>query len=159
MKKLLLLSALLIFACSDDDSSDTNNNNSNQTFLERFEGVVWEDNELSEIRYTRINNDTTNFFTRYGDNFTGVVVYECSDWQYEVAESGVDITVTTNIENNFSYNYVYPEGGGGDTFIIARENGNVLVSENFYYSNYANQELHIIRYDTITKSSFEIPCN
>ena len=157
MKKLLLLSALFIFTCSD--SSDTNDNNSNQTFLERFDGVVWEDNELSEIRYTRINNDTTNFFTRYGDNFTGVVVYECSDWQYEVAESGVDITVTTNIENNFSYNYVYPEGDGGDTFIIARENGNVLVSENFYYSNYANQELHIIRYDTITKSSFEIPCN
>ena len=156
MKKLLLLSALFIFACSD--SSDTNDN-SNQTFLERFDGVVWEDNELSEIRYTRINNDTTNFFTRYGDDFTGVVVYECSDWQYEVTESGVDITVTTNIENNFSYNYVYPEGDGGDTFIIARENGNVLVSENFYYSNYANQELHIIRYDTITKSSFEIPCN
>jgi hypothetical protein len=158
MKKLLLLSALFIIACSSDDGSDTNDN-SNQTFLERFDGVVWEDNELSEIRYTRINNDTTNFFTRYGDDFTGVVVYECSDWQYEVAESGVDITVTTNIENNFSYNYVYPEGDGGDTFIIARENGNVLVSENFYYSNYANQELHIIRYDTITKSSFEIPCN
>ena len=157
MKKLLLLSALLIFACSSD-SSDTNEN-SNQTFLERFDGVVWEDNELSEIRYTRINNDTTNFFTRYGDDFTGVVVYECSDWQYEVAESGVDITVTTNIENNFSYNYVYPEGDGGDTFIIARENGNVLVQENFYYSNYANQELHIIRHDTIIRSSFEIPCN
>jgi len=158
MKKLLLLSAILIFACSSDDSSDTNDS-SNQTFLERFDGVVWENNELSEIRYTRINNDTTNFVTRYGYDFNGVVVYECSDLQYEVAESGVDITVTTNIENNFSYNYVYPEGDGGDTFIIARENGNVLVSENFYYSNYANQELHIIRYDTITKSSFEIPCN
>jgi hypothetical protein len=38
MKKLLLLSALLIFACSSDDSSD----NSNQTFLERFDGVAWE---------------------------------------------------------------------------------------------------------------------
>jgi len=158
MKKLLLLSAFLIFACSSDDSSDTNDS-SNQTFLERFDGVVWENNELSEIRYTRINNDTTNFVTRYGYDFNGVVVYECSDLQYEVAESEVDITVTTNIENNFSYNYVYPEGDGGDTFIIARENGNVLVSENFYYSNYANQELHIIRYDTITKSSFEIPCN
>ena len=44
MKKLLLLSALLIFACSSDDSSDTNDN-SNQTFLERFDGVVWEDND------------------------------------------------------------------------------------------------------------------
>ena len=156
MKKLLLLSALLIFACSSDDSS---NDNSNQTFLERYDGVVWEDNELSEIWYVRTNNDITNLFTSYGNDYTGVFVYECSDWQYEAAESGVDITVTTNIENNFSYNYVYPEGDGGDTFIIARENGNVLVSENFYYSNYANQELHIIRHDTIIRSSFEIPCN
>jgi len=40
MKKLLLLSALFIFTCSSDDSSDTNNN-SNQTFLERFDGVFW----------------------------------------------------------------------------------------------------------------------
>ena len=36
MKKLLLLSALFIFACSSDD-----NDNSNQTFLERYDGVVW----------------------------------------------------------------------------------------------------------------------
>ena len=38
MKKLILISAFLIFACSSDDSSD----NSNQTFLERYDGVVWE---------------------------------------------------------------------------------------------------------------------
>ena len=41
MKKLLLLTAILVFACSSDDSSDTNDN-SNQTFLERFDGVVWQ---------------------------------------------------------------------------------------------------------------------
>ena len=44
MKKLLLLSALFIFACSSNDSSDTNDN-SNQTFLERYDGVVWESQE------------------------------------------------------------------------------------------------------------------
>lgn len=38
MNKLLLLSALFIFTCSD--SSDTNDT-SNQTFLERYDGVVW----------------------------------------------------------------------------------------------------------------------
>ena len=154
MKKLLLLSALFIFSCSDNSDD-----NSNQTFLERYDGVVWEDNSLSEIRYVRINNDTTNHLTRYGEDFTGVVVYECRDWQDVAAGTGVDLTITTNIENNFSYSYVYPEGDGGDTFTTARENGNVLLSENFYYSNYANQELHIIRYDTIIRSSFEIPCN
>jgi hypothetical protein len=46
MKKLLLLSALLIFACSSDDSNDNNNDNSNQTFLERYDGVVWQYDEL-----------------------------------------------------------------------------------------------------------------
>ena len=153
MKKLLyIFLTVLIIACSGEDGND----NSNETFLERYDGVVWEGNSLSEITYLRINNDTTNFFTRYGDDFDGVVVYECRD---VVAGTGVDITVTTNIENNFSYNYVYSEGDGGDTFVIARENGNVLVSENFYYSNYANQELHIIRHDTIIRSGFEIPCN
>ena len=41
MKKLTyLFLALIILACSSD-SSDTNDN-SNQTFLERFEGVVWQ---------------------------------------------------------------------------------------------------------------------
>ena len=39
MKKLILLSAFFIFACSSDDSND----NSNQTFLERYDGVVWKE--------------------------------------------------------------------------------------------------------------------
>ena len=37
MKKILLLSVLLIFACSSDDSND-----SNQTFLEKYNGILWE---------------------------------------------------------------------------------------------------------------------
>ena len=37
MKKLTyLFLALIIFACSDDDSSD-----SNQLFMEKYDGVVW----------------------------------------------------------------------------------------------------------------------
>ena len=39
MKKILLLSAFLIFACSSDD--DSKDSNSNETFLERYDGVVW----------------------------------------------------------------------------------------------------------------------
>ena len=42
MKKLLLLSALFIFSCSDDS-----NDNSNQTFLERYDGVVWDEDFYS----------------------------------------------------------------------------------------------------------------
>ena len=44
MKRILILTAILVFACSSDDSSDTNDN-SNQTFLERYDGVVWESQE------------------------------------------------------------------------------------------------------------------
>ncbi|MGB1349954.1 MAG: hypothetical protein ACPG6A_04735 [Flavobacteriaceae bacterium] len=42
MKKLLLLSALLVFACSSDEGNDDYDNSSNQTFLERYDGVVWQ---------------------------------------------------------------------------------------------------------------------
>ena len=158
MKKLLLISALLIFACSGDDSND-NNDNSNQTFLERFDGVVWESTDTSETGYIRFNNDTTNIRTYYWNDWNEDGIYECGDLRDDAAISGLDLTITTNIGNNFFYSYVYPEGDGGDTFTIAKENGNVLESENFYYSNYANQELHIIRYDTLVRSSFEIPCD
>jgi hypothetical protein len=62
MKRILILSALLIFACSSDDSND----NSNQTFLERFDGVVWEnpyfvsdpqsEEDLYSSQYIILNN-------------------------------------------------------------------------------------------------------
>ena len=61
-EKLLLISALLIFACSSDGDD---NNNSNQTFLERYDGVVWEEDMIvdylesllywSNIRYEKAN--------------------------------------------------------------------------------------------------------
>jgi len=38
MERILILSAFLILACSSEDSND----NSNQTFLERYDGVLWE---------------------------------------------------------------------------------------------------------------------
>ena len=71
MKKLLLLSALLTFACSSDDSSDTSDN-SNQTFLERFDGVVWE-GALDNNSLVIIDND--NFSFKYVINGNCEVVY------------------------------------------------------------------------------------
>lgn len=52
MKKLLLLSTFLIFACSND-------NDSNQTFLERFDRVVWENTEYDgwELKRFKFTND------------------------------------------------------------------------------------------------------
>ena len=67
VKKLLLLSALLIFACSGDDSSDNNdNNNSNQTFLEKYDGIIWEDITFDTSEgFRRYNNDPTNWYTEF----------------------------------------------------------------------------------------------
>lgn len=71
MKKLLLLSALLIFACSSDDSSNDNNdnNNSNQTFLERYDGVVWEEeyDDLDTFRIMFTNNPLTSTESYFND--------------------------------------------------------------------------------------------
>ena len=52
MKKILFLSVLVIFSCSggDDSSYSSNdNNNSNQTFLERFDGVVWQNDNYDPM--------------------------------------------------------------------------------------------------------------
>jgi hypothetical protein len=51
MKKILLLTLFipLVFACSSDDSSD----NSNQTFLERFDGKVFQ-REMPITEYPRL---------------------------------------------------------------------------------------------------------
>ena len=163
MKKILLLSALFIFACSSDDSND-NNDNSNQTFLERYDGVVWESTDTSEIQYVRFNNDTTNIWTQYQTGLNNGDTYECSDLQDDVADleingSGLNLTITTNIGNNFFFSYVYPEGDGADILIIAEENGNALEMGRFYYVNYADQELFNTQIDTLVRSSFEIPCD
>ena len=60
MKKLLLLSALLIFACSSDDSSN-NDDNSNQTFLERYDGVAWKSIDQSD-------SDVDDFWIIFNQN-------------------------------------------------------------------------------------------
>tara|TARA_B110000003_G_C16330849_1_gene410779 strand:+ start:76 stop:525 length:450 start_codon:yes stop_codon:yes gene_type:complete len=45
LKRLLLLSALLIFTCSSDDSASDDNN---QSFLEKYNGVVWKDDGFDD---------------------------------------------------------------------------------------------------------------
>ena len=61
MKKLsYLFLALLIVACSSDDSSD----DANQLFLERYDGVVWENAKQGKIAFKI--NDIKNIV--YDDN-------------------------------------------------------------------------------------------
>ena len=87
MKRILILTAILVFACSSDDSSYTNDN-SNQTFLERFDGVVWE-GALDNNSLVIIDND--NFSFKYVINGNCQVVY--LDVYNENIEGGFNVIV------------------------------------------------------------------
>ena len=108
MKKLLLLSALLIFACSSDDSSDTNDS-SNQTFLERFDGVVWQSEATEVDAFLIIDND--NYSTKW------VINGDCLVWYFDVynenIESGFNVIVN-------DYNQLVLDRFDADNNIISR---------------------------------------
>ena len=95
MKKLLLLSAaFLIFACSSDDSSDS----SNQTFLERYDGVVWEaENDNVIGRYMFTNNPKG--LIQY--NSSSDVLFQCKVYLLEQEAEGQDYYII--IENSNDY--------------------------------------------------------
>tara|TARA_B110000444_G_C18649881_1_gene505532 strand:- start:554 stop:814 length:261 start_codon:yes stop_codon:yes gene_type:complete len=72
VKKLLLLSALLIFACSSDDESE-------ETFLERYDGVVWEINDASNNiteGLRMFNNETQGWIEKSTNNSIDEFCYD-----------------------------------------------------------------------------------
>ena len=108
MKKLLLLSSLLIFACSSDDSND----NSNQTFLERYDGVVWEnpyfvsnpqsEEDLYSAQYIILNN-SSNFLTYYRPNVSMVNLNTCYVISEGLNSNGETYTITNNDYNSLQF--------------------------------------------------------
>ena len=132
MKKLLLLSALFIFSCSDD-SSDTNDN-SNQTFLERFDGVVWQndlfdpsdpENPQADPVYLVLNNSEYFFNAGWFDP-----ELECASFKEGYNDDGLDcvelITIETNLSNNFKFIITDCDGDGGSVEAITFDNENAL---------------------------------
>ena len=128
MKKLLLLSALLIFACSSDDSSDSDDNDlMEETFLEKYDGVVWESDEWASINDTGvwryiIFNDASDFLTIVTDDN----IIECVNI-YEFSNEEGYISISANSENNFVFNWaeIDSETEDVDTITItAINNGN-----------------------------------
>ena len=125
MKKLLLLSALLIFCCSSDDSSD--NDETNQTFLERYDGVVWEEEwDIGTYRMMITNplTYTSSFFNEsnvmlecfiapypeiyYIDTINRLEIWpdgpSVDNWNaWEVSESG---NIMTRSDSNGQINYL-----------------------------------------------------
>ena len=110
MKKLLLLSALLIFACSSDDSNDNGNDNSNQTFLEKYDGIIWEDITFDTSEgFRRYNNDPTNWYTEASFPFVGGCgnigdYIDSADLLNPENSSGFYFVIMINSEDVFQYN-------------------------------------------------------
>ena len=105
MKKLLLLSALLIFACSSDSSHSDDNDLMEETFLEKYDGVVWESDEWASINDTGvwryiIFNDASGFLTIVTDDN----IIECVNI-YEFSNEEGYISISANSENNFVFNW------------------------------------------------------
>ena len=109
MKKLLyLFLTVLIVGCSGDDSSDVNNN-SNQTFLERFDGVVWESQENGGRRV--FFNSPPSIGDDYLDEgeYVGCVLFVFgmvheSDYLFELLENNFDnlrVKITDLILNEY----------------------------------------------------------
>ena len=133
MKKLLLLSAFFIFACSSDDSSNTNDT-SNQTFLERFDGVVWQndlfdpsdpENPQADPVYLVYNNSEYFFNAGWFDP-----ELECASFKEGYNDDGLGcvgfITIDTNLSDNFKFINTDCEGDSGSVEAITFNNGNAL---------------------------------
>ena len=101
-KTLFLLSALLIFACSSDDSSDTNL--MEETFLERYDGVVWNIIDASVTsRLIMFSNDTQGWVEKIDYNANDEF---CYDYAFGVPfdvcidnSSACETNIATIIEN------------------------------------------------------------
>ena len=112
MKKLILLSALLIFACSSDEGNDDYDNNSNQTFLERYDGVVWEnpffisnpqnEEDLYSSQYLTLNN-SNEFLTYYRPNLSMINENVCFGLIEGLNSNGETYNITINNYNALQF--------------------------------------------------------
>ena len=146
MKKLLLLSALLIFACSSDDSSDTNDN-SNQTFLEIFDGVVWQSADTEVEAFKIIDNDNYSW--------KDVINGNCRVFYFGVINDNYEYG--WNIIVN-EYNILVLDKFDVDDNVIARsttipsEDGNVLTET---YEDYSDNTEYIA---SANRTTLTDPC-
>ena len=145
MKKLLLLSALLIFACSSDDSND--DNNSNQTFLERYDGVVWKVSQSDDIghlnkKFTFFNNPGSYIVYLPLDDLCITVVF--GETYGEAGEEQTTITIHNESENSITFKQ--QETGEDDFYFsfTANSDGNSLIREADYGNGDIVQDILMI---------------
>ena len=154
MKKLLLLSALLIFACSSDDSNNNEDDNSNQTFLERYDGVVWKVSQSDDVGH--LNNKIT-FFNNPGsyivyypapDDLCVTVVF--GETYGEANEEQITITIHNESENSITFKQ--QETGEDDFYFsfTANGDGNSLIREADYGNGDIVQDILMIETNSIS---------
>ena len=122
MKKLTyLFLALLIFACSSDDSSD-GSSDSNQLFLEKYDGVVWEGNGDFNIAF---DNNTQSYIYES----SGYCVIEPLQGSYQVGSQGYVFLIEEETENSLTRKTTALATDTGGEYIYTAEysvDGNTL---------------------------------
>lgn len=129
MKKLLLLSALFIFACESDDS-----NENDQLFLNRYNGVVWEDIESypsSDYKYGHIFYSSPPSVKTY-DQFIGEIYCDHSIFGEPDQFWGISTTIVSQSEDVLTLEITEDLDEGIETYILTAtvgNNGETLIIE------------------------------
>ena len=152
MKKLLLLTTLfLAFACSKDEGDGDDNSNENQTFLQRYNGVGFVDEEGGDEYYYFYDDDI--FFKN---------VYADSDyndcWELREGSNNIDgeiitVKIVKNEYNVLGIATTFEEAGQTDNIeFIPTTNPNSLRLVDEGYEEYS----YILNKTT---TSFSSLCN
>ena len=105
MKKLTyLFLALLIVACSSDDSSD-----GNQLFLEKYDGVVWENDGDFDFKIAFDNNTQS-----YIEEYSGTCYVQPLQGSYQVGSQGYVFLIEEETENSLTRKTTYDLSGGSE---------------------------------------------
>ena len=142
MKNILyLFLAVTIFACSSDD---TNDNNSNQTFLEKYDGVVWDEDFYStnpEYSYRIIVSNNPKSVT-----FSEILENADDNWCYTEVIGNEFFTIIENSGDRLVY---VEEATQYTTRLTVNDNVN-LVSE--------GEEINGLYTQYFSKTQFSNPC-
>ena len=166
MKRILILTAFLIFACSSDDSSDSDL--MEDTFLERFDSVVWLMDEYPEYDahlYAFYNSPKSVkiFHTVFSSQ-----TQDCSE-QLLIQDQN-EFGVFYNITENLGQRLVLISGRYENGQLISElttnvtvyENGNKMRFEYEYYEdyNYTGNEEQVYINKTFTRvPELNDPCD
>ena len=145
MKRILILTTILIFACSSDDSSDTNDS-SNQTFLERFDGVVWEP-EGPVQAFQIIDNDNQSWKSVINGNcivFYFGVINDNFEFGWDIILNEYDKLIVEKFDEN--------DNIIGRNTLVPSEDGDVLTET---YEDYSDNSEYM---NTSYRTTLTDPC-